>query len=284
MALAQVNGTEIWYELQGSGEPILLLPGLGLDHGYYRLGEPLLRKSLKTLLVDPRGIGKSRKDAPDKVRYTAELWGDDFAALVRQLDVGPVHVLGSSLGGCMAMSIADRHPDIVKSLICVGAFSELDRAMEINFRLRKKIVAKCGMGEEIADFMGLFTMSREYLDSDAGFKVMQGNQVLLKNNSPDLYQAFLDTILWWGRKMPGQENTPLFTTRLKNFRFPTLVVSADNDYFIPAKFSRIIADNIHGAKYAEVPGGGHIPFIEKPNQSTEVVLQFIRSLAGTENV
>ncbi len=278
MPLAQVNGTEIWYEVQGTGEPILLLPGLGLDHGYYRLGEPLLRKELKTILVDPRGIGRSRHDLPDQVHYTPELWGDDFAALVDKIGIGPVHVLGSSLGGAMAMAMADRHPKAIKSLVLVGAFSELDRALEMNFRLRKKIVAKCGMGEEIADFMGMFTMSREYLESEAGYKVMQGNQVLLKNNSPALYQAFLDTILWWGRKLPGQEGTPLFTTRLRNFRCPTLVVSADNDYFIPAKFSRIIAENVPGAQYVEVAGGGHIPFIERPNESAAAVLGFIRTL------
>ena len=278
MALAEVNGTEIWHETAGSGEPILLLPGLGLDHGYYRLGEPLLRRDLQTILVDPRGIGQSRKDSPDDVFYTPELWADDFAALVRHLDLGPVHVLGSSLGGCMAMSMADRHPDVVKSLICVGAFSELDRAMEINFRLRKKIVAKCGMGEEIADFMGLFTMTREFMDSDAGFKVMQGNQALVRSNPPEFYQAFLDTILWWGRKLPGQENDPLFTERLKDFRCPTLVIGADNDYFIPAKFSHIIADAVPGAEYVEVTGGGHIPFIEKPEESAEAVLRFVKAL------
>ena len=95
MALAEVNGTEIWHDVAGSGEAILLLPGLGLDHGYYRLGEPLLRRELQTILVDPRGIGNSRKDSPDDVFYTPELWADDFAALVRHLDLGPVHVLGS---------------------------------------------------------------------------------------------------------------------------------------------------------------------------------------------
>ena len=61
MPLAQVNGTEIWYDVKGTGEPIILLPGLGLDHGYYRIGEPLLRQEMKTIVVDPRGIGQSRK-------------------------------------------------------------------------------------------------------------------------------------------------------------------------------------------------------------------------------
>jgi len=40
MPTASVNGTELWCQVQGEGDPILLLPGLGLDHNYYRFGEP----------------------------------------------------------------------------------------------------------------------------------------------------------------------------------------------------------------------------------------------------
>jgi pimeloyl-ACP methyl ester carboxylesterase len=55
MPRVAVNGTEIWYSIQGEGRPLMLFPGLGLDHAYYRLGEPLLRKRAKTVLLDPRG-------------------------------------------------------------------------------------------------------------------------------------------------------------------------------------------------------------------------------------
>ena len=81
MPIAAVNGTEIWHEAQGSGHPLMLFPGLGMDHTYYRLGEPLLRAGRTTVLVDPRGVGRSRKDDPASVTYGAELWADDFAAL-----------------------------------------------------------------------------------------------------------------------------------------------------------------------------------------------------------
>ena len=164
MPIAHVNDTEIWHEVQGIGHPLLLLPGLGLDHRYYRFGEPLLRGTASTILVDPRGIGQSRKDDPSLVTYTAEFWADDVAALVRSLGYATVDVLGSSLGGAMAMAFALRHPDLVRSLIVIGAFSELDRAMKMNFTLRKSIIAKLGMGEEIAEFMSLFTLTREFID------------------------------------------------------------------------------------------------------------------------
>jgi pimeloyl-ACP methyl ester carboxylesterase len=275
MALAQVNGTELWYSIDGNGEPLMLFPGLGLDHTYYRLGGPLLKEKFKVVLVDPRGIGQSRKDSPDKVAYTPELWADDFAALARKLEFEKVNILGSSLGGSMAMAFAEKYPNLTKTLIVVGGFSELDRALETNFRLRKKIIAKLGMGEEIADFMGLSTMTREFMGTDAGLQIMRANQANVRNNSPELYTAFLDSILWWGRRLPGQEGEPLFTTRLKNIKCPTLVIAGDNDYFIPTFFSKIIAEHISGAEYREVKSGGHIPFIEKPQETATLVIDFL---------
>jgi pimeloyl-ACP methyl ester carboxylesterase len=275
MALAQVNGTELWYSIEGNGEPLMLFPGLGLDHTYYRLGAPLLEDEFKIVLVDPRGIGQSRKDSPDKVTYTPELWADDFAALARMLKFEKVNILGSSLGGSMALAFAEKYPDLAKTLVVVGGFSELDRALETNFRLRKKIIAKLGMGEEIADFMGLSTMTREFMGTDAGLQIMRANQANVRNNSPELYTAFLDSILWWGRRLPGQESEPLFTTRLKNIKCPTLVIAGDNDYFIPTFFSKIIAEQVSGAEYREVKNGGHIPFIEKPQETATLVIDFL---------
>lgn len=281
MPTASVNGTELWYQIQGEGEPILLLPGLGLDHHYYRFGEPLLRAGLKTILLDPRGIGASRKDAPTAVHYTPDLWADDFAALVEHLHLGPVHVLGSSLGGCTAQAMALRHPRLCRSLIPVGSFSEVDRAIQLNFELRKKIIAKCGMGEEIAMFMGLSTLTREFMNTDAGQAAMLANQATVRANSAELYTAFIDSILWWARKLPGQEKTPLVTSELRRITCPTLVLAGDNDTFIPASFSKIIQRAIPGARYVEIPGGGHIPFIERPRETAAAVLGFIGSLSDT---
>jgi pimeloyl-ACP methyl ester carboxylesterase len=249
-----------------------------MDNQYYRLAVPLLRDHAKVILLDPRGIGQSRKDSPKDVVYTPELWADDFAALVRHLGFGKVDMLGSSLGGAMAMSFAEKYPELTRSLIVIGGFSQLDRALETNFRLRQKMIAKLGMGEEIADFMGLSTMTREFMETDAGLAVMRANQANIRNNSPELYSAFLSSILWWGRRLPGQEKEPLFTTRLKNIRCPALAIAGDNDYFIPAFFSKMIAEHVPGALYQEVKSGGHIPFIEKPNETAALVIDFLRSL------
>lgn len=278
MPEVSVNATTLWYDRQGTGAPLLLLPGLGLDHHYYRFAVPLLAPHVEVISVDPRGVGQSAKDDPDAVRYSPELWADDFAALVRALGLGPLHLLGSSLGGAMAMSMALRHPDTVKSLVVVGGFADMDRAMAMNFDLRKRLIAKLGMGPEVADFMGLSTMTREFMATDHGLQAMRDNQATILRHAPALYTEFLDATLGWGRQLAGQEDMAPPLEGLGALTLPTLVIAGDNDYFIPPHFSRRIADRIAGALYREVAGGGHIPFIEKPEETAHLVLDFLAGL------
>jgi pimeloyl-ACP methyl ester carboxylesterase len=104
---------------------------------------------------------------------------------------------------------------------------------------------------------------------------MQANQGTVRANSAEHYIAFIDSILWWARKLPGQENTPLVTSELGRITCPTLVIAGDNDTFIPASFSKIVHRAIAHSQYVEIAGGGHIPFIEKPHETAKAVLDFV---------
>ena len=274
----EIDGaTTLHYATSGAGEPILLIPGLGLDHSYYRFGIPLLSRHLQVLTVDPRGIGRSTKSPPP---YTVEAWADDFAVMIDKLGFGPIHVLGSSLGGSMALALAQRHPGKLKSLIVVGGFSELDRATELNFRLRLRLIEKLGMSDEVADYMGLWTLTRKFINSDAGFATMRANQAHIRANSAQSYSAFVEALLKWGRCQPGQEREPKFTALLDSIKTPTLVVTSDNDHLIPKELSDPIAARIAGAKLVVMPGAGHIPFMEQPEEVVRIVLEFLAGLDG----
>ena len=274
----EIDGaTTLHYATSGAGEPILLIPGLGLDHNYYRFGIPLLSRHLQVLAVDPRGIGGSTKSPPP---YTVEAWADDFAVMIDTLAFGPIHVLGSSLGGSMALALAQRHPGKLKSLIVVGGFSELDRATELNFRLRLRLIEKLGMSDEVADYMGLWTLTRKFINSDAGFATMRANQANIRANSAQSYSAFVEALLKWGRCQPGQEREPKFTALLDSIKTPTLVVTSDNDHLIPKELSDLIASRIAGAKLIVMPGAGHIPFMEQPEEVVRIVLEFLAGLDG----
>jgi pimeloyl-ACP methyl ester carboxylesterase len=267
-----IDGAKLFYDVSGSGEPILLIPGLGLDHAYYRLGAPLLARRMQVIAVDPRGIGRSTKSPPP---YTVEGWADDLASLIDRLGFGPIHVLGSSLGGSMALALAQRHPERVKSLIVVGGFSELDRATELNFRLRLRLIGKLGMSDEVADYMGLWTLTRQFINSDAGYAVMRANQANIRTNSAEFYSGFVEALLRWGRLQPGQEQEPKFTTLLGTIKTPTLVITSDNDQLIPKELSELIAARVPGAELFVMPGAGHIPFMEQPEGVVRIVLDFL---------
>jgi pimeloyl-ACP methyl ester carboxylesterase len=248
-----------------------------LDHSYYRFGIPLLSRHLQVLAVDPRGIGGSTKSPPP---YTVEAWADDFAVMIDTLAFGPIHVLGSSLGGSMALALAQRHPGKLKSLIVVGGFSELDRATELNFRLRLRLIEKLGMSDEVADYMGLWTLTRKFINSDSGFATMRANQANIRANSAQSYSAFVEALLKWGRCQPGQEREPKFTALLDSIKTPTLVVTSDNDHLIPKELSDLIAARIAAAKLVVMPGAGHIPFMEQPEEVVRIVLEFLAGLDG----
>ena len=273
MPSVTVNGIELAYALQGDGEPLLLLPGLGTGMGYYSLGEPLLRRDYQTLLVDPRGIGGSASG--DRV-FSADQWADDFAALAAGLGISRLHVLGSSHGGCMAMAMAERHPELVASLVLVGGFSELDTLMRMNFELRIDLVDRLGMSAELGRFIAMWIMSHGYLETPEGRAQSERTIAMVQLNDPEIYKALCRSILDWGRALPGQEKEPTITSRLRNLRVPALALSGDDDQFIPARMSRIIADALPGCAYAELPGCGHIPFMEQPDEAARVVVDFLR--------
>ena len=271
MSHIQTRSGGIFVESSGKGEPMLLIPGLGMDHTYYRLTAPLLADTFEVHTVDPRGIGQSDKKAP----YSVESWAADFADIIEKVGHGPMHVVGSSLGGAMALALAEARPELVRTLIVVGGFSELDRATALNFSLRARLIRKLGLGEEVADYMALWTLTREFINSEEGFAQMKANQQNIKRNSSELYLAFVEALLAWARYMPGQESEPKFTTRLGGIKAPTLVVTSDNDHLIPPDLSKIVADNIPGAEFMVMRGFGHILFVEHPTETVALIKKFI---------
>lgn len=114
---AEVNGIRLYYEIHGSGRPLILLHG-GL--GAIDMFEPILpalAKDRQVIAVDLQGHGRTADiDRPLSIEFMA----DDIAALVKHLGLGRVDVMGYSLGGGVAVQTAIRHPDIVNKIVAVS--------------------------------------------------------------------------------------------------------------------------------------------------------------------
>ena len=117
MSALQVNGIELYYESQGSGDPLVVIGGLGLAVSEMRLLIEALATGYRVIAVDNRGAGKSAKPPGP---YTIEQMAADTAGALARLDVPRAHVLGISMGGRIAMTLAMDYPELVDHLVLVS--------------------------------------------------------------------------------------------------------------------------------------------------------------------
>ncbi len=112
------DGIRLYYEVYGSGQPLLLVHGNGGSIADFGAQIDHFRKRYKVIAMDSRDQGKSG-DSPDKITY--EKMTDDLAALIEHLETGPVYVLGWSDGGIEALLLGIRHPADVKKIASMAA-------------------------------------------------------------------------------------------------------------------------------------------------------------------
>ena len=120
---ASVNGLDMYYEITGSGQPLVLLHGgLGSVEMFAALA-PALAQTRQVIAIDLQGHGRTAiTDRP----MTFEAMADDVAALVEELELGQVDILGYSLGGGVALQTAIRHPEVVRKLVLVSTVLSYD--------------------------------------------------------------------------------------------------------------------------------------------------------------
>ena len=114
----QLEDVLLHYEEKGTGEPLVLLHGNGEDLGYFAGQMEYFREKYRVIALDTRGHGESgRGTAP----FTLEQFARDLYDFLRKMETGPVHLLGFSDGGNIALAFGRDHPELVRSLILNGA-------------------------------------------------------------------------------------------------------------------------------------------------------------------
>ena len=116
MATALINGCNIWYEMAGSGQAIIFTPGGRSPGSMMRTIADEMSSSYRTVIHDRRNCGASdvviAGEGSDQ-----EIWADDMAEMIRQLDLGPAYLSGWSSGCRLSILTAIRYPELVKGLL-----------------------------------------------------------------------------------------------------------------------------------------------------------------------
>lgn len=261
MPRAKANGIKLYYELHGSGEPVLLIEGLGYATWQWFRQVNELAGSYQTVIFDNRGVGDS--DKPDEP-YSIDLMAADAAALLRALGLTRTHVLGTSMGGFIAQKLALCHPELVRSLVLVCTSFGGPRSLPITQEALNSMQKIVGLTPEEA--------------------IRQGFQAAFSPKFMAQQPDLIDQLVSWRLAKP----TPRFAwerqfqagaafdaeNNLSQIQVPTLVLTGSDDIVIPPQNSVLLAQSIPGAQLITLSGGGHLFFMEKAAEFNHHVLDF----------
>jgi len=144
MPSVEINGHHMYYEIHGEGDPAICVGGWGtFCHGRTRNLARGLTDRYTTLIIDYRGIGDSTDDLT--VAPSTELYSDDIIALFEHLGWSNVHFIGLvGMGACIAQKVAIKRPDMVRSMVNMGAWSYADQFLKDQLALFKDIHREMG--------------------------------------------------------------------------------------------------------------------------------------------
>lgn len=259
--LAPSGDTALYYEITGTGDPIVLVHGFALDRRMWDGQIESLSRDHTVVRYDLRGFGKS---APGSSPYTH---ADDLAALLDHLGLDRVTVTGLSLGGGAAINFAMTRPDRVRALIAVDPSLGGFRTTPAFTAARASIprtAAESGVSEARARWLAL-PMFQPALANAASRESLQ--------------RIVGDYSGWhWLHADHGRPFDPPAITRLGDIRAPTLVIIGELDTPDFHEIASTVARGIPGATKVILPGVGHMANMENAEAFNQLVLDFLDRL------
>jgi 3-oxoadipate enol-lactonase len=249
MPVLRANDAELHYEVAGSGEPLVLLHGLGSSALDWELTIAHFASKYRTIAVDFRGSGDSRDLKRPSGPFTIPQYSADTIAVLETLGTGPAHVVGLSLGGVVAFALALDAPHLVKTLTIVNSSPGMKVSgakAQATILLRKLITwtrGPAGMAQMLAP--RLFP----------GDALAERRALFIERMGRNKRGAYI------GSSMAALSWSAL--ERIGEIAAPTLVMSAEHDYeFLDNK--QAWARLMQNAEYLEVPGTHHAMPYEAP--------------------
>jgi 3-oxoadipate enol-lactonase len=256
------GGVRLAYELRGSGEPVLLVHGLGYARwGWEPVADPLAEEFL-VVLFDNRGIGES--DVPPGPYAVAEL-ARDACAVLDAAGIERAHVVGTSLGGMVAQEVALSFPERVERLVLActtpgGAGAYAMPAQTVALMLE-------------AQELPLEQALRRFVKNALSPRTVAGHPELVERILAFRLANPFDPGGWQAQAAAGASFDRL--ARLGEIRAPTLVVTGTDDNVVDPRNSELLASRLPDARLERFPGTGHLFFWEEPERFNELVREFL---------
>jgi pimeloyl-ACP methyl ester carboxylesterase len=264
MPIVNINNCDIYYEIHGQGDPLVLIMGLRRNVEWWYRQIPALAQHFQVIAFDNRGAGRSDKPV---MEYSIRFFADDTAGLMEAFEIQDAFVLGISMGGYIAQELALNYPEKVRRLVlgCTGCGGA--RVVRMSPERMEKFAATAGLkpAEILQKNMDIY-FSDEYVTRHPE-KIVEFIEISLRHCQPaDAFERQFDACL--------RHDT---VDRLDRIAVPTLIMTGDDDPLVPPDNSHILKELIPGADLSVFPGGRHCFFIENADQFNQKVIDFFKA-------
>ena len=234
-----LNGIELYYEVHGRGEPLILIHGGLGNAGYWSNQIDVFAKKYQVIALDSRGHGRSTFNE-EPISYA--LMTSDVLALMDYLEIAKADIVGWSDGGIIGLELAINHPDRVNRIVAYGANYD-----------PSGVRSDIGESERFNAYIEQAAADYQTLSPD-----------------PTRWDAFLENI---GNMWATEPNyTP---AQLSAITTPMLILDGKEEEAIDTDHTKLMADLIPGADLHLIASTGHFAMLEKPAEFNEIVLDYL---------
>jgi pimeloyl-ACP methyl ester carboxylesterase len=251
---ATVDGANIYYEIAGKGDPLILLHGIGSSSYSWRRQIQSLSLDFTVVAWDAPGYGGS-SDPPPEINPSMRFYADRLRGLIDLLGLDRIFLLGHSSGGVAAQEFYRAFPERVRALILSDT-----RFVGTREALDERLTAIQTMGP-------------------VRLAIERGPRLLTRNASRDLVREVISIMSQIRR--PGYEFAAIALAEsdtrevIRNLGVPTLLIWGSEDEITPL-WTEVPA----GAALKIIPNAGHLCYIEQPEQFNNIVADFLLSHSG----
>ena len=267
MAIAEVNGQRLYYEVHGEGEPLLCVAGITCDTLVWIPQIQAFAAAQRTVIFDNRDAGQSSMAEGE---YEIADMARDALALADHLELDAFHLLGVSRGGALAQEIAVQAPERVRTLALAVTFAAGGAYARRLAEVWSARVAHVSREQHVDELM-LLNHSEGFYDHPEMVEFIR--TAMLNNPHPQPPEAFARQLAACSR-----HNT---RDRLGSLTMPTQVIGGECDILVPVWKSNEVASLIPGSKLTILPGAPHGLSVERAEEFNALVLDFIREAAAT---
>lgn len=267
MPFVKLGQDRIYTEIHGSGENLLLVPGLGGRAQFWTAQVKPLSKHFRVVLHDHRGTGRSTRS---NIVYGAQQMAEDLLRVMDGLKIESAHLVGHSTGGAIGQHIALKHPHRLKKLVLSASWCGPDPLFLQLFETRRQVLISCGpsayffMGTILATptwyLQSRFTSARDFMESR--MRDYAGLEIELSRLSAVMSHDL--------------------RSHVQNIKVPTMVIGAEDDQITPPGFSEELHRRIPKSKFVLLPKGGHFCPMTMADEYNRHILAFLKDAPKTK--